>query len=361
MYSITKLREEMKETNQLYVGLDVHKVNWSVCIRTLELEHRIFQQKADPEQLHQYLNKHFRNYEVTVGYEAGCFGFWISRWFQQKGYICHVLNAADIPGSDKEQKRKSDHSDCRKIARELSKGIIHGIHQPELASEAFRALFRQRETLVVDLRKAKGRIRSLLSCHGIVCPSEFERNNWSKAFRQWLTQLETDQASLRLALNSLLRRLDFLRIELLEVELQSRNYVKLHFHQDYHLLMSIPGIGPIVAQAILAEIGDVRRFKRIDELCSFIGLVPNIYQSAGTLIVTGMTKRRHNLLRSYFVEAAWFVARKDPEMMTYYKKYSGKMLSKKVIVKVARKLVVRMYYCLKNKQPYQINHNQTNI
>lgn len=361
MYSTTKLNEEVRVSNHLFVGLDVHKVNWSVCIRTLELEHRTFQQIADPEILHKYLQKNFPDYKVTIGYEAGCFGFWISRWLKEKGYQCLVLNAADIPGSDKESKRKSDHSDCRKIARELSKQDIRGIYEPDLVHETFRCLFRQRETLVIDLRKAKGRIRSLLSCYGIKCPPEYERNNWSKAFRLWLEALKVDQQTLRSALESLLRRLDFLRKEILGIEMQIRHYVKNHFMADYTLLMSIPGIGPIVAQAILAEIGDVRRFKRIDELCSFIGLVPNIYQSADTVIVSGMTKRRHNLLRSYFVESAWFVVRRDPEMMTYYKKYSGKMLTKKIIIKVARKLVVRMYYCLKTKQPYRINHNQARL
>lgn len=358
MYSTTKLTEAVNDSNHLFVGLDVHKIKWSVCIRTAEFEHKTFQQSADPEILHNYLQKNFRNYRVTIAYEAGCFGFWISRKLESYGYRCLVLNAADIPGSDKESKRKSDHSDCRKIARELGKGEVKGIYRPEPVQEAFRCMFRQRETLVIDLRKAKGRIRSLLSCYGITCPKEYERNNWSRAFRTWLEQLQLEHQTLRLALNSLLSRLDFIRKEMLSMELQIRHYVKINFNEDYVLLMSIPGIGPIVAQAILAEIGDVRRFKRIDELCSFIGLVPNIYQSGDTLIVRGITKRSHHLLRSYFVEAAWFVIRRDPEMMAYYKKYSGKMVSKKIVVKVARKLLVRMYYCLKTKQTYQINHNQ---
>ena len=358
MYSTTKLKEEVKESNQLYVGLDVHKIKWSVCIRTAEFEHRTFQQNADPEILHDYLEKNFRNYKVTIGYESGCFGFWISRRLQEKGYVCQVLNAADIPGSDKESKRKSDHSDCRKIARELSKGSVKGIHQPGKDREAFRCMFRQRETLVIDLRKAKGRIRSLLSCHGITCPQEYERNTWSRAFRRWLEELQFEHGTLRSALESQLRRLDFIRKEILGLELELRHYVKSHLKEDYSILISIPGIGPIVAQAVLAEIGDVRRFRNTDELCGFIGLVPNIYQSGDTMIVSGLTKRSNHLLRSYLVESAWFVVRRDPEMMAYYKKYSGKLLHKKIIVKVARKLVVRMYYCLKTKQLYKINHNQ---
>ena len=68
-----------KEKNQLFIGLDVHKVKWSICIRTKEFEHRTFQQKADPVVLHQYIQKPFHNYIVTIAYEVGCLGFCISR------------------------------------------------------------------------------------------------------------------------------------------------------------------------------------------------------------------------------------------------------------------------------------------
>ena len=327
MYSLTNVTEMILKKNQLFIGLDVHKLKWSVCIRTEEFEHRTFQQKADTGMLHQYIKKHFPDYFVTIAYEAGCFGFWISRELEALGYCCLVLNAADIPGSDKEEKRKSDHSDCRKIARELSQGDIRGIYQPSLNQESFRCMYRQRITLTIDLRKAKGRIRSLLSCYGIKCPVEFERNNWSRAFRSWLGSLQFQYPTLRQAMDSMLRRLDFLRREILDLELQIRNYVRTHHNKEYKRLMSIPGIGPIVSQAVLAEVGDINRFKRIDDLCSFIGLVPNIYQSGDTLRVGGLTNRCHSILRSYFVESAWIAVRRDPELTAYYKKYSGKIKS----------------------------------
>jgi transposase len=358
MYSSTNLKETVKGTNELFVGLDIHKDSWSVCIRTQELEHRCYRQKGDPEELHRYLEKHFREYRVKAGYEAGCMGFWIKRSLESFGYECMVLNAADIPGSDKEEKRKSDRSDCRKIARELSKGQLREVYCPALEQESFRSLFRQREALVIDLRKIKGRIRSLLMCYGVECPAVYQGNCWSRAFRRWLQELPLSQTTLRQSLESMLRRLDFLRSEKLGLELTLRKYVKSHYQDHYKLLMSVPGIGPVVAQAVLAEIGDVNRFRRIDELCSYIGLVPNIYQSGETCIVKGLTRRSHRLLRSYLVEAAWVVARKDPEMMAYYKKFSGRIISKKIIVKVARKLVTRMYYCLKTSQPYRLNYNQ---
>ena len=64
-----------------------------------------------------------------------------------------------------------------------------------------------------------------------------------------------------------------------------------------------------------------------------------------------LTKRPN---RSQHVAVA---VRRDPELIRYYKKYSGKLIPNKIIVKVARKLLIRMYYCLKNKQNYIINYN----
>ena len=62
----------------------------------------------------------------------------------------------------------------------------------------------------------------------------------------------------------------------------------------------------------------------------------------------------------YIIEAAWTAVRKDPELIEYYTRHVGKTVTGKIIVKVARKLLVRIYYTLKFKRPYIINYNQIN-
>ena len=79
---------------QLYVGLDVHKRQWSVSIYTTFAHHRTFSQPPYPKVLKSYLDKHFSG--ASVGYE------------------CMVVNAADIPTSNKETSEKADPSDSRK-------------------------------------------------------------------------------------------------------------------------------------------------------------------------------------------------------------------------------------------------------
>ena len=87
------------------------------------------------------------------------------------------------------------------------------------------------------------------------------------------------------------------------------------------LLRSIPGIGGIVACAILCELGDLRRFNSVKHLAGYVGLAPGVYQSGDNYLVMGMTPRAHRLIRSYFVEAAWQAIRADPVMQAYYQTF----------------------------------------
>ena len=208
-----------EKNNFLYVGIDVHKKQWSICIRTQEFEHRTFTQLANIDVLHGYLQKNFPSYSITCAYEAGCFGYWISEQLQARGYKCLILNPADIPGTDKESKRKSDHVDCRKITRELSKGEMKGIYQPNGMQQSFRNLFRQRNSLMKQLRQIKCQIKSLLAFSGISIQEEFDNSIWSHKFKEWLQQLPITGNN-RLTLNSMLKRLNFLYDEFLLIERQ---------------------------------------------------------------------------------------------------------------------------------------------
>ncbi|MBK9152569.1 MAG: hypothetical protein IPM26_17005 [Saprospiraceae bacterium] len=71
----------------------------------------------------------------------------------------------------------------------------------------------------------------------------------------------------------------------------------------------------------------------------------------------GITPRCRSLLRSYIIEAAWIAMRRDPELQAYYRKHQGKN-SKSVIVKIAHKLIRRMWSVIRNKQPYIINYQR---
>ena len=73
--------------------------------------------------------------------------------------------------------------------------------------------------------------------------------------------------------------------------------------------MSIPGMGLVSASTILAEIGDFNDFRTGDQLASYCGLVPSVYQSAGKLITGHITKRGSPHVRRMLIEVAHAVSR----------------------------------------------------
>ena len=68
---------------QLFIGIDVHKKNWSVSIRTDLFDHKTFNMPSDPETLINYVNQHFQGYPVECCYEASCCGFFPYRQLQR--------------------------------------------------------------------------------------------------------------------------------------------------------------------------------------------------------------------------------------------------------------------------------------
>jgi len=97
------------------------------------------------------------------------------------------------------------------------------------------------------------------------------------------------------------------------------------YEKDIILLRSIEGIGEINAAVMLFELQDVNRFKHFDNLCSYVGLVPNTNDSGETKITKGITNRNNYYLRTALVESSWSVIRKDPALLMKYKTYCRKM------------------------------------
>ncbi len=170
--------------------------------------------------------------------------------------------------------------------------------------------------------------------------------------KDWLHNLEWKFSTASLALHSRLKQLHFLWYQKLDISTALRAYTRKHYKKDYYLLKSVPGIGGITATAILAELGDLRRFSRLDELASLVGLVPGIHQSSERETCLGLTKRSNRYLRSLLAESSWVAVRSDIALQTYYRKHAAKEPNKS-INKVAHKLLSRIRSVVVTGVPYQ--------
>ena len=100
-------------------------------------------------------------------------------------------------------------------------------------------------------------------------------------------------------------------------------------------------------------IGDVKRFAHSHQLSSYLGLIPREDSSAGRRRLGAISKQGNRLLRTLLVEAGQSAVRCDPQLKRAYQRCCHrKSLTGIGKVMVARKLAVRLYWMLKNNQPY---------
>jgi transposase len=236
---------------------------------------------------------------------------------------------------------------------------LRGIYIPDEAQDLLKSLLRQRAETTKQLRAIRSNIKALLLYHGIEVPSDFDKPNWTKAFLKWLREIKWSHTTGKICLESKLRMHDVIYQEYLQLANELRAYCRKHHKKDYDLLKSIPGVGGYLASAILAEIGDLRRFNSEAQFASYVGIVPTMRNSGGTEKIQGVTPRCRGLLRSYIIESAWVALRMDPEMPTYYRKHIGRN-PKSIIVKIARKLLNRMLSIIKTGEPYQSSYSLNN-
>jgi transposase len=124
------------------------------------------------------------------------------------------------------------------------------------------------------------------------------------------------------------------------------------YRESVRRLKTVPGVSTLTAMIFLTELGDIARFAGLDRLASYVGLIPDIRASGESERVGGLTFRRNPHLRAVLIEAAWVAARKDPVLLLAFNSYSRRMKKTVAIVKIARKLLNRMRYVLKNQMDY---------
>ena len=154
------------------------------------------------------------------------------------------------------------------------------------------------------------------------------------------------------AFSSLISSFEYNREQILSLSRQIRIRMREYDNELYNLLKTVSGIGPLTSSALITELGDINRFPHINHLSSFVGLVPRIKQSGETSYNAGMTFRCNEYLRTLLIESSWQAIRLDPALMQYYQQHITNNKGQKVIIKVARKLLNRIRYVMKNRQPY---------
>ncbi len=346
------------KNQDFYIGIDVHKNQWTISIITMNMLLKKFQSiDPSPSVLLKYLQRHYPDGDYHIAYESGFSGFWAARKLNDFGIDCMVIHASDVPSSQKERLNKNDRVDSRKIARSLSNGELMPIYIPEKVAEEYRYLNRHRLKTIKDQTRLKNRIKSVLHQFGFTIPLPYQERRWSGAFINWLRTIKFDTEYAQFAYDDLVDQFIQTRTRITTHLRKMRAMAKEKepFNTLIPLLLTVPGIGFITAMTLVTEIIDMDRFNTLEKLASYVGLIPSIQSSDETEINYGITPRRNKYLRTMLIEAAWKAVKKDPALTMKFNQLSRRMHRNKAIVRIAKILLNRIRFVWKNQKPYVLS------
>lgn len=342
----------------VFSGLDVDKRSMSVTFTDHQGFVKSVRMPYSAEHLVNHVGKHFAGKKVAFAYEAGPTGYGLYDGIVAQGYPCLIAAPSMIPKAPG-QRVKTNRLDSRGLSESLRGGQLKSIHVPSGVYRDLRHLTQLRDVLVSEMVGMKQRIKSLLLMEGIEFPPAPAGSQWSFVVKDKLRKLSCS-GTVRFKLDQLLDSLEFNEKRVLKTTREIRRFV----HQDPELsqcikyLMTIPGIGWIVASQLLARIGDWRQLTNVRQLAGFLGLVPTEHSTGERTERGSITHTGDGRLRSKLIQASWSAIRQDGELREFYRTVGGKhpraIASRVAIVAVARKLSVRISVVLMKQRPYVV-------
>jgi len=141
-------------------------------------------------------------------------------------------------------------------------------------------------------------------------------------------------------------------IEALEKEIF--NYAYINHKREMEILMSVPGIGELGAATLIAEIGNFTDFSSGDKLASWLGIVPNVYQSADKYYNGRITKRGSKTARWILIQIAQAAARtKNSKLKEFFNRKKKSIGHSKAIVALARKIATIIWHLITKDEMYE--------
>lgn len=236
---------------------------------------------------------------VTVGMEA-CGGshYW-ARQLREQGHEVKLMAPQYVKPYVKTN--KNDLRDAEAIAEAVTRPRMRFVPIKEVEHQDMQALHRVRERLMGARTALVNEMRGLLAEYGIVLPQGVN------AFRKaGIEKLEAEQAKLTsLSQEIFAKRFD----ELVKLESELAYYddkleAIAHSHLECQRLLTIPGIGPITATALIAAVSDVGVFTHGRHCAAWLGLVPKQHSTGGQTRLLGISKRGASYLRKLLIHGA---------------------------------------------------------
>jgi transposase len=338
------------------LALDLGKFNSVLCVYDPAThDHRFVSVQTTPQMIHDLLITHqSADASATLLIIETCdVAGWVHDIAVTLGMQVAVANPAHEAWRWTRVKRKTDKDDALKLAKLAVLGQLPTAHMPSPQQRQRRRLVHYRRVLVDRRTQIKNQIRSIYSQQGMSLPKRAKA--WTLAGIKQMAA-ETRPLNQCESIDELWRGRLHVELQLLEslnqqIEQVDATLDTLGAKDDrVQLLQSVPGVGPRLAETVVAHLDDPHRFKTARQVASYAGLVPKQFESGTIKRSCRITRRGPALLRSMLVEVAWMVYLRNDWAKAFVQRISRGVASRTniAIVALARKLLVTLWAMLRD-------------
>ena len=292
-----------------------------------------------------------------IVFEIGPTAGWVHDIAQEFDMEVQVANPNHESWRWRNTKSKTDRKDALKLAKLSAMHQLPLVYMPPSEIRQWRSMIRYRQTLIARRTAIKNAIRSILDRQGR--PMKAGTTAWTTEGLASLYRLASpiEEESEELWRGELFEELQCLvfieeRLERVEKKLNQIGRANARVA----LLQTIPGVGPRLAEALVAAIDDPHRFASRQEVSSYFGLVPRMFESGQMKRHGRISKEGNSLVRKLLIEVSWLGLRYNPWMRELFCHIcAGKKNRKGIaIVAVARRLAVCAWAMLRENSCWQM-------
>ncbi len=315
-----------------FIGLDVHKKTIAYCAKTAAgtiVDEGTIQ--ALRLELEAWAAARPAPWKGTL--EATMFSGWIYDTLKPHAVDLAVAHPASLEAITR-AKKKSDKLDGRKLSDLTRANLVPRVWMPPRQQRELRRLLRFRNRLVQQAVWNKNRIATLLMELGEpYTKSKLHTKRYFEPFVDRLEACETDLLLLGVSRDRVEATLAIVR------KIENKLLTHPSLAKRVELLRTIPGVGAITALTWALEIGDVKRFGKIDEAVSYYGLCSRLNESAGKSRRGPLSKQRNGHLQHVLIEAAKLAPRWNDQLARLHADEVARGHRNQATVALARKLV----------------------
>jgi transposase len=333
------------ENSKVFVGLDYHQASVQVCV----MDHRgeVLLNKSEPNDVGAIIGAVQRYGDVRGVAVESCSGAadLAEELIGRSGWSVDLAHPGFVSRM-KQNPDKSDYTDAALLADLERVGYLPKVWLAPHEVRELRRLIRYRQQLANDRRAIKLRIRALLRDQRVRGPHV---RAWTKPWMAWLRATQALSEQSRWIVDHHLERLDRMNHDIAEVELRLERLTVTD--SLVRALQEQPGIGPVTAWTIRAEIGRFDRFRNGKQLSRFCGLSPRNASSGTRQADAGLIKAGNRHLRAVLIEAAHRLILFDKEWRRFaYRLIDGGKPKCVVVAAVANRWMRRLYHQMQPSQ-----------